>query len=224
MSGFYRGPGGTGDATGDAVNEASIAIIAAESASASAVGAATSASDASVSADEAAASALAAAASATASANSATDAANSAAGIVATALLKANNLSDLASVSTARTNLGLVASATTDTTNATNISSGTLNSGRLPTSGVTANTYGSGSTIPVVTIDATGRVTSATTASVQGGQYFGAAATKAIAYNSTSIAENITTTAGNNCLSVGPISVATGYTVTVATGQRWVIL
>jgi hypothetical protein len=57
-----------------------------------------------------------------------------------------------------------------------------------------------------------------------GGQYFGTAASKAIAYNADSIAENITTTAGNNCLSVGPITIASSYSVTIASGQRWVIL
>ena len=54
MSGVYRGPGGTGDATGDAVNQASIAIIAATSAATSATEAATSASNASTSASNAA--------------------------------------------------------------------------------------------------------------------------------------------------------------------------
>ena len=139
-------------------------------------------------------------------------------------LAKANNLSDLTSTSTARTNLGLVTSATTDTTNASNISSGTLPAARLPASGVTANTYGSSSSIPVITFDTYGRATSVTTSAVAGGQYFGSAATKAIAYNSTSIAENITTTSGNNCLSVGPITIASGFSVTVASGQRWLVL
>jgi hypothetical protein len=157
-------------------------------------------------------------------------------------LAAANNLSDVASVSTARTNLGLVASATTDTTNASNISSGTLNAARLPaftgdatsTSGTSALTlatvnsntgaFGSSSAIPVITVNAKGLITSVSTSAVAGGQYFGTATSKAIAFNEDSIAENITTTSGKNCLSVGPITIASGFTVTIASNQRWIIL
>ena len=91
---------------------------------------------------------------------------------------------------------------------------------------VNSNTgaFGSSSSIPVITVNGKGLITAVSTATVAGGQYFGTAATKAIAYNSTSIAENITTTAGNNCLSVGPITIASGYSVTVASGQRWLVL
>lgn len=94
----------------------------------------------------------------------------------------------------------------------------------LATVNSTTGTFGSSSSIPVVTVNGKGLVTAVSTATVAGGQYFGSAATKAIAYNSTSIAENITTTTGNNCLSVGPITIASGNTVTIASGQRWVIL
>jgi hypothetical protein len=94
----------------------------------------------------------------------------------------------------------------------------------LAASGVTANTYGSSSAVPVITVDTYGRITSATTAAVSGGQYFGTAATKAIAYNANSISENITVTAGNNGLSAGPITINTGFTVTVETGANWVIV
>jgi len=45
--------------------------------------------------------------------------------------------------------------------NASNVSSGTLSSGRLPTSGVAASTYGGAAVQPVLTIDTYGRVTSA---------------------------------------------------------------
>jgi hypothetical protein len=61
-------------------------------------------------------------------------------------------------------------------------------------------------------------------APVAGGQYFGSAATKAIAYNSRTIAENVTVTAGNNGLSAGPITIDTGFSVTVQTNAAWVIV
>jgi hypothetical protein len=96
--------------------------------------------------------------------------------------------------------------------------------GTLATVNSNTGAFGSSSSIPVITVNGKGLITGVTTATVAGGQYFGTAASKAIAYNSTSIAENITTTSGNNCLSVGPITIASGYSVTVASGQRWLIL
>lgn len=91
---------------------------------------------------------------------------------------------------------------------------------------VNSNTgaFGSSSSIPVITVNGKGLITAVSTATVAGGQYFGSASSKAIAYNEDSIAENITTTSGKNCLSVGPITIASGYSVTVASGQRWVVL
>lgn len=94
----------------------------------------------------------------------------------------------------------------------------------LAASGVTAGSAGSATSIPVVTVDTYGRITALTTATVAGGQYFGSAATKAIAYNSNTIAENVTVTAGNNGLSAGPITINSTFTVTVDTGAVWVIV
>jgi len=62
------------------------------------------------------------------------------------------------------------------------------------------------------------------TATVAGGQYFGSATTKAIAYNSNTIGENVTVTTGNNGLSAGPITINSGFTVSIQTGAVWVIV
>ena len=61
---------------------------------------------------------------------------------------------------------GLATSATTDTTNASNITSGTLPVARLATSGATAGSYGSASSIPSITVDGYGRITSVSASSV----------------------------------------------------------
>ena len=65
------------------------------------------------------------------------------------------------------TNLSGNGSAIT-TIDANNISTGTLNEARLPNTNVVANTYGNSSQIPVLTVDATGRVTNANTVAVAG--------------------------------------------------------
>jgi hypothetical protein len=93
----------------------------------------------------------------------------------------------------------------------------------LAVTGIVSFDASQGTAGQVLTSAGTGATPTWATAS-GGGQYFGTAATKAIAYNSTSIAENITTTSGNNCISVGPITISSGYAVTIASGQRWVIL
>jgi hypothetical protein len=57
-------------------------------------------------------------------------------------------------------------SAGVNTTNANNIITGTLSAARLPASGVVGGTYGSTTQIPVLTIDSTGRVNTATTTAI----------------------------------------------------------
>ena len=92
---------------------------------------------------------------------------------------------------------------------------------------ITVATAGTGISVSGTTITNTGvtSVNGSTGAvTVSGGQFFGSAATKAIAYNANSISENVTVTAGNNGLSAGPITINTGYTVTVETGAAWVVV
>jgi hypothetical protein len=49
-------------------------------------------------------------------------------------------------------------------------------------------------------------------------------ASNGIVVNSATVAASYTIAAGNNAMSVGPVSVASGQSVTVSSGQRWVIL
>ena len=49
-------------------------------------------------------------------------------------------------------------------------------------------------------------------------------ATNGILVNSNIIGSNYTIAAGNNGLSVGPVTISSGTTVTVSNGQRWVII
>lgn len=92
---------------------------------------------------------------------------------------------------------------------------------------ITVATAGTGISVTGTTIANTGvtSVNGSTGAvTVTAGQFFGSAATKAIAYNSNTIGENVTVTAGNNGLSAGPITISSSFTVTVATGAVWVIV
>ena len=42
--------------------------------------------------------------------------------------------------------------------------------------------------------------------------------------NSQTISQNYTITAGKSAMSAGPITISSGYTITVPSGSRWVVL
>ena len=46
----------------------------------------------------------------------------------------------------------------------------------------------------------------------------------AIIINKTTIGANYTIASGTNGFSVGPMTVSSGYAVTVSSGQRWVVI
>lgn len=59
---------------------------------------------------------------------------------------------------------------------------------------------------------------------IGGGQMYGQALTKAIFFNSNSIAENVTIKAGTNGGTFGPVQVENGFTVSVEPGSVWSVV
>jgi hypothetical protein len=110
----------------------------------------------------------------------------------------------------ARSNLGLGTMATQNS-NSVSITGGSVN-------GLSGLSLASGG---ITFADSTVQTTAVVGG---GGQYLGTAAIKAIAYNAQTIAENITISAIQNGLSSGPITINTGFTVTIATGGSWSIV
>jgi hypothetical protein len=165
----------------------------------------------------AAASASAASGSASAAATSATNAANSASAAATSATNAANSATTAASYTPDQTgNSGkFLTTNGTVTSWATVVATPALHD-------LTDVVITSPATDQVLKYDGTNWVNG--TGGGGGGQFFGSAATKAIAYNSNSIAENLTITTGNNGYSAGPITLTAGYAVTVQPGSRWVVL
>ena len=136
-------------------------------------------------------------------------------------LTSANNLSDVASAGTSRTNLGLGTAATTAAT-AYVAQTGTTASASIP-AGTTAQRDGSpanGMFRYNSTLSEFEGYASGAWGSIGGG----ASAGGAIYENVDDITSNYTLTSGSNGMSVGPMTIASGVTVTVPSGQRWVIL
>jgi hypothetical protein len=136
-------------------------------------------------------------------------------------LTAANNLSDLADAPTARTNLGLGTAATTSADAYVGKTSAT-GSGALP-SGTEAQRDGSPAA-GYIRFNSDSGSFEGYDGTAWGSIGGGASAGGAIYENTDDITDDYTLTTGSNGMSVGPITIAATKTVTVPSGQRWVIL
>ena len=106
----------------------------------------------------------------------------------------------------------------------TSIADDSVTNLKLADTTVTAGSYGSASSVPVVTVDAQGRLTSASATAVAGGQFIDTQTVKAVYYNHNAITANITIASTRNAFSAGPITVSSGATVTIAAGGTYTLI
>ncbi len=104
------------------------------------------------------------------------------------------------------------------------IASGGTNSTATPTNGGVG--YGTGTAHAYTAAGTAGKVLTANGAAAPTWQDppNPAKASGALIVNTTTVSENYTLPTGSNAFSVGPITIADTYTVTVSSGQRWVVI
>ena len=104
------------------------------------------------------------------------------------------------------------------------IAQGGTNGTATPTAGAVA--YGNGTAYAFTSAGNAGEVltSNGSSAPTWTASSSPAKASGAIIVNNTTVSENYTIPAGSNGHSVGPITVAPGYAVTITAGQRWLIV
>lgn len=122
-------------------------------------------------------------------------------------------------ISTATITLGTISNLTTTLAGDFTISSGT---GTLGTSGVTLGTYGGTESVPIISVDSKGRVTTMSTVAAAAGAK-GGGTDKIFWENDTTVTTSYTISTNKNAVSAGPITIGTG-TVTVQNGSVWTVV
>jgi len=127
-----------------------------------------------------------------------------------------NNLSDLTSSSTARTNLGLGSLATSSNVDLASQVSGTLPITSLPSSGVTSGAYGANNAVPTISVDIYGRITGVTSNAYQ------YADTVNYGILRVPTGSNLTLSSGDLSLTASNVVSALGYTpVSASASTQW---
>jgi hypothetical protein len=125
---------------------------------------------------------------------------------------------------TTMTATNLSAGSLTLTTTPLAIASGGTNSAATPTLGGVG--YGTGTAHAYTAAGTAGKVLTANGAAAPTWEDAPnpAKASGALLVNTTTVSESYVLPAGSNAFSVGPITIADTYTVTVSSGQRWVVI
>ncbi len=102
---------------------------------------------------------------------------------------------------------------------------GVMTAAQLANTAITPGTYGSASNISVITVDQQGRLTSASNVSISiPSGAFATNSNNSIFVANTNITDNVTISSSTGALSIGPVTIANGKTVTVSANARYVVL
>ena len=104
------------------------------------------------------------------------------------------------------------------------IADANVTAAKLADTAVSAGTYGGSEAVPVIVVDAQGRLTSASNVAVAGGQFIDSQSTKVIYYNGQNVSSNVTIAGDRNAFSAGPITIDAGQTVTINVGGVYTII
>jgi len=137
---------------------------------------------------------------------------------ITTGTITTGTITNLTS-STANITLGTISNFTTTLAGDFTISQGT---GTLSTSGVTLGTYGGTESVPIISVDSKGRVTTMSTVAAAAGAK-GGGTDKIFWENDITVTTSYTISTNKNAVSAGPITIGTG-TVTVQDGSVWTVV